>query len=171
MTERLYLQDPYLKAFRARVLEVRDFDGKPAAVLDRTAFYPEGGGQPGGRGRLGTARVLDTQERGGAVLHVLEAPVSTGEVDALLDWERRFDHMQQHHGQHLLSAAFDKQGAPTVSFHLGERTCTIDLDAPLGKVDAARAEALANESVWRDLRSEERRVGKGWRGGRGARTW
>src|SRR5438067_2589413 len=151
MTERLYLQDPYLKAFRARVLEVRDFDGKPAAVLDRTAFYPEGGGQPGDRGRLGAARVLDTQERGGAVLHVLEAPVSTGEVEALLDWERRFDHMQQHHGQHLLSAAFDKQGAPTVSFHLGERICTIDLDAPIGKLDLGKAEALANDSIWRDL--------------------
>ncbi|HET9754486.1 MAG TPA: DHHA1 domain-containing protein, partial [Myxococcales bacterium] len=61
------------------------------------------------------------------------------------------DHMQQHHGQHLLSAAFDRLGAPTVSFHLGERTCTIDLDAPPGRVDAARAEALANESIWRNL--------------------
>jgi len=151
MTERLYLKDPYLKSFRARVLEVRELEGKPAAILDRTAFYPEGGGQPGDRGTLGAATVIDTQERGGAVLHVLAGTIETGEVAAQIDWPRRFDHMQQHHGQHLLSAAFDKLGAPTVSFHLGERTCTIDLDAPLGKVDAARAEALANESVWRDL--------------------
>jgi len=151
MTERLYLQDPYLKSFRARVLEVRDLDGRPAAVLDRTAFYPEGGGQPGDRGTIGGAKVVDTQERGGDVLHLLDAPIGAGEVAAEIDWRRRFDHMQQHHGQHLLSAAFDKLGAPTVSFHLGERTCTIDLDAPYGKLDLPRAESMANDSIWRDL--------------------
>src|SRR5438876_11039974 len=150
MTERLYLTDPYLKTFHARVVELRDLDGKPAIVLDRTAFYPEGGGQPGDRGTLGAARVLDTQERQGLVLHLVDQPVE-GEVDAALDWQRRFDHMQQHHGQHLLSAAFDKLGAPTVSFHLGERTCTVDLDAPLGKLDLRKAEALCNESIWRNL--------------------
>src|SRR5438067_7263743 len=150
MTERLYLADPYLKTFRARVMEMRSLDGKPAAVLDRSAFYPEGGGQPGDRGTLGGARVLDTQERGGEVLHLVDQPLE-GEVQAEIDWTRRFDHMQQHHGQHLLSAAFDKAGAPTVSFHLGERTCTIDLDAPIGKLDLAKAEADTNQSIWRDL--------------------
>jgi len=149
MTERLYLADPYLSKFRARVLEVRQLDGKPALVLDRSAFYPEGGGQPGDRGTLGPARVLDTQERQGVVLHVVDRPVE-GEVDAQLDWERRFDHMQQHHGQHLLSAAFDKVGAPTLSFHLGERTCTIDLDAPIGKLDLRAVEAATNQSIWRN---------------------
>ena len=151
MTERLYLNDSYLRSFRARVLEVRELDGRPAAILDRTAFYPEGGGQPGDRGTLGGVQVTDTQERGGAVLHILARALQPGEVAAEIDWARRFDHMQQHHGQHLLSAAFDKLGAPTVSFHLGERTCTIDLDAPPAKVDGARAEAIANESIWRDL--------------------
>src|SRR3984893_2904196 len=151
MTERLYLMDSYLRSFRARVLEVRELDGRPAAILDRTAFYPEGGGQPGDRGTLGGVKVLDIQERGGAVLHVLDQALQPGEVAAEIDWTRRFDHMQQHHGQHLLSAAFDKLGAPTVSFHLGERTCTIDLDAPPAQVDGARAEAIANESIWRDL--------------------
>jgi alanyl-tRNA synthetase len=151
MTERLYLQDPYLKSFRARVLEMRELDGRPAAVLDRTAFYPEGGGQPGDRGTIANANVVDTQERAGDVLHVLDARLEPGEVAAQIDWRRRFDHMQQHHGQHLLSAAFDKLGAPTLSFHLGERTCTIDLDAPLGKLDVARAESMANDSIWRDL--------------------
>ena len=150
MTDRLYLSDPYLKSFRARVIGMRDLDGKPAAVLDRSAFYPEGGGQPGDRGTLGGARVLDTQERQGEVLHIVDQAVS-GEVDAEIDWTRRFDHMQQHHGQHLLSAAFDKLEAPTVSFHLGDRTCTIDLDAPLGKLDLRQAEAMANDSIWRDL--------------------
>jgi len=151
VTERLYLRDSYLRAFRARVVESRELDGRPAAVLEGSAFYPEGGGQPGDRGAIGRARVVDTQERGGEVLHVLDQPLPPGEYDAQIDWTRRFDHMQQHHGQHLLSAAFDRQGAPTVSFHLGERTCTIDLDAPLGKLDLARAEALANESIWRNL--------------------
>ena len=150
MTERLYLADPYLKSFRARVLEMRDLKGQPAAVLDRTAFYPEGGGQPGDRGTLGGAQVLDTQEQEGVVLHVLDQPID-GEVEARLDWDRRFDHMQQHHGQHLLSAAFDKTGAPTVSFHLGDRTCTIDLDAPLGKLDLRAAERETNQSIWRNL--------------------
>ena len=150
MTERLYLQDPYLKSFRARVVEMRQLDGKPAAVLDRSAFYPEGGGQPGDRGTLGGAKVLDTQEREGVVLHLVERPVE-GELEAELDWQRRFDHMQQHHGQHLLSAAFERtERAPTLSFHLGERTCTIDLDAPPARLDLRRAEAACNESIWRN---------------------
>ncbi len=150
MTERLYLTDPYLQTFHARVLELREHNGKPAAVLDRTAFYPEGGGQPGDRGTLGGARVLDTQDHDGAVLHLLDKAIA-GEVEAQLDWDRRFDHMQQHHGQHLLSAAFDKAGAPTVSFHLGERTCTIDLDAALGKLDLRKTERETNQSIWRNL--------------------
>src|SRR6476619_5814901 len=74
MTERLYLADPYLKSFRARVVEMRDLDGKPAAVLDKSAFYPEGGGQPGDRGTLGPARVLDTQDVEGEVLHLVDRP-------------------------------------------------------------------------------------------------
>jgi alanyl-tRNA synthetase len=150
MTDRLYLADSYLRSFRARVVGMRELDGKPAALLDRSAFYPEGGGQPGDRGTLGAARVLDTQERGGEVLHVVDRAVE-GEVDGQLDWERRFDHMQQHHGQHLLSAAFDKLGAPTVSFHLGERTSTIDLDASAARLDLRAVEAACNQSVWRNL--------------------
>jgi alanyl-tRNA synthetase len=156
MTERLYLADPYLTRFRARVLEARELDGKPSALLDRSAFYPEGGGQPGDQGRLGEARVLDTQDRDGAVVHLLDRALATGtEVEGEVDWARRFDHLQQHHGQHLLSAAFVKVlGAPTVSFHLGEKLCTIDLDCSISKLDdrALRsAEAEANATVWRNL--------------------
>jgi alanyl-tRNA synthetase len=152
MTERLYLQDPYLTAFHARVVELSQLDGKPAAILDQTAFYPEGGGQPGDRGTVGSARVLDTQERDGKVLHILDRPLEpAGEIDAQVDWQRRFDHMQQHHGQHLLSAAFERVGAQTLSFHLGERTCTIDLDVPPDAQKAKTAEARANQSIWRDL--------------------
>lgn len=165
MTERLYLDDPYLSRFGARVLSTRIHQGKPAVILDRTAFYPEGGGQPGDRGALalsGAGRepvpVLDTQEHDGEVLHLVpEAALlpAAAEVEAQVDWARRFDHMQQHHGQHLLSAAFERvHGAATRSFHLGDRSCTIDLDCPIGRLDAPalrRAEAAANESVWRDL--------------------
>lgn len=155
-TERLYLQDPYMARFFARVLELREEGGKPAAVLDRSAFYPEGGGQPGDRGTLGGARVVDTQDVDGVLLHHLDQPLAVGaEVQGELDWARRLDHMQQHHGQHLLSAAFVRvHGAATTSFHLGERTCTIDLAVPLHKLDEAAlrsAEAAANESVWRNL--------------------
>src|SRR5205823_9653973 len=126
------------------------------ALLDRTAFYPEGGGQPGDRGTLGSAQVLDVQESEGNVLHLLDRPLEPGtEVEGRVDWTRRLDHMQQHHGQHLLSAAFERvHGAPTTSFHLGERTCTIDLDCSISRLDEAAlrsAEAAANETVWRDL--------------------
>lgn len=155
-TERLYLRDPYITRFSARVLELREVGGRPAAVLDRSAFYPEGGGQPGDRGTLGDARVLDTQAEDDAVLHFVDRPLPVGgEVQGEVDGLRRRDHMQQHHGQHLLSAAFVKVlAAPTTSFHLGERTCTIDLAVPVARLDepALRAvEAEANASVWRNL--------------------
>lgn len=156
MTERLYLTDPYLTRFTARVIAVRDLDGRPAVLLDRSAFYPEGGGQPADRGRLGDAAVIDVQERAGEVLHAVDRPLPEGaQVDGAVEWQRRLDHMQQHHGQHLLSAAFEKiHAAPTTSFHLGDKTCTIDLDIAVSKLDAAglrAAEAAANESVWRNL--------------------
>src|SRR5256714_7298659 len=155
MTERLYLQDPYLTRFTARIVSVADISGRSAAVLDRSAFYPEGGGQPADRGTLGGAAVVDVQEREGAVLHVLDRAPQPGEVEGIVDWQRRFDHMQQHHGQHLLSAAFERVlQAPTTSFHLGERTCTIDLDCSISRLETAvlrAAESAANESVWRNL--------------------
>lgn len=155
MTDRLYLQDPYLTKFTARIVSLTELGGRPAAVLDRSAFYPEGGGQPADRGSLGGATVLDVQERDGAVLHVLDRALQPGQVEGAVDWQRRFDHMQQHHGQHLLSAAFERVlQAATTSFHLGERTCTIDLDCSISRLDAKAlraAEAAANESVWRDL--------------------
>jgi alanyl-tRNA synthetase len=156
MTERLYLTDPYLTNFTARVVSSAERDGKPAALLDRSAFYPEGGGQPADRGTLGAARVVDVQESAGDVIHLLDRPLAAGtDVEGRVDWDRRLDHMQQHHGQHPLSAAFERvHGAPTRSFHLGERTCTIDLDFSVSKLDDAalrKAEAAANESVWRNL--------------------
>ena len=168
MTERLYLTDSYLTRFRARVVRTLQFKGRLAVVLNQTAFYPEGGGQPGDRGTLGTVSVLDTQERDGEVFHLVDArDCAAEEVEGAVDWLRRFDHMQQHHGQHLLSAAFLRVlGAATVSFHLGEKTCTIDLECSIDRLNAAAlraVEAAANDSIWqnhpviaRDFVGEER---------------
>ncbi|HEX8909249.1 MAG TPA: alanyl-tRNA editing protein, partial [Anaeromyxobacteraceae bacterium] len=155
MTDRLYLDDPYLVRFEADVLAERRLGDRPAVVLSRTAFYPEGGGQPADHGALGGARVVDVQEVEGEILHALEGAPPRGRVAAEIDWPRRFDHMQQHHGQHLLSAAFEQGlGARTVSFHLGAETCTIDLDLSpdrLRPAALAGVERAANDLVWRDL--------------------
>jgi alanyl-tRNA synthetase len=155
VTERLDLADPYLVRFEAEVVSARRLGEHAAVVLSRTAFYPEGGGQPADHGTIAGIPVLDVQEAEGEVLHVLAGPAPSGSVAGAVDWARRFDHMQQHHGQHLLSAAFEKvHGARTVSFHLGEETSTIDLDCAAGRLDAAAlraAEAACNEAIWKDL--------------------
>ncbi len=128
MTDRLYYNDCYLHEFQARVMEVADQGRR--AYLDRTAFYPSSGGQPFDLGTLGRVAVRDVVDEGDRVAHVLDAPVAVGEVTGEVDWTRRFDHMQQHTGQHLLSAVFEELcGAATVSFHMGAETSTIDVTA------------------------------------------
>ncbi|HEV7501070.1 MAG TPA: alanine--tRNA ligase-related protein, partial [Vicinamibacteria bacterium] len=103
-TERLYRDDPYLLEFDARVVGGREHEGRPAVVLDRTAFYAESGGQPWDTGRLGEAAVLAVIDAGDAILHVLDRPLAEGaSVRGTVDADRRRDHRQQHHGQHLLS--------------------------------------------------------------------
>ncbi len=130
MTERLYYQDGYLREFRAHVVEIAD-DGR-RVYLDRTAFYPTSGGQPFDTGTLGEARVIEVIDEEERVAHVLDAAIAAGEVAGEIDWPRRFDHMQQHSGQHLLSAVLEELfKIPTVSFHLGTEACTIDVTAPL----------------------------------------
>ena len=162
MTDRLYLADPYLARFEADVVAERRLGERTAVVLSRTAFYPAGGGQPADRGTLGVARVVDVQEVEGEILHALDGVLPAGNVTGVVDWPRRFDHMQQHHGQHLLSAAFEaKLGARTVSFHLGEDTCTIDLEISadrLGRETLLDVEQVANGYVWRDLAIEAREL-------------
>jgi alanyl-tRNA synthetase len=149
MTERLHRQDPYLLEFDAAVLGRREHAGRPAVVLDRTAFYAESGGQPWDTGVLGDARVLAVIEDGLDVLHVLDRPVSGERVRGRVDADRRRDHMQQHHGQHLLSKAFVQVAqAATVAFHLGSEDTTIDLDRFVGEEQARAAERLANDVVW-----------------------
>jgi alanyl-tRNA synthetase len=144
MTERLYYQDPYLKEFTARVVRMTD-DG---VVLDRTAFFPTGGGQPCDLGTLNGIEVTDVKEVGDDVVHAIAQPIE-GEVRGVIDWERRRDHMQQHHGQHLLSEAFlQVAGAQTASFHLGRQESSIDLDRPVTPLDVERSETLANMVVF-----------------------
>ncbi len=129
MTERLYYQDCYLREFRAQVVDTAD-DGR-RVYLDRTVFYPTSGGQPFDTGTLGGANVIEVIDEEERVAHVLDAPIAAGEVTARIDWPRRFDHMQQHSGQHLLSAVLEELfKIPTVSFHLGAESCTIDVTAP-----------------------------------------
>jgi alanyl-tRNA synthetase len=121
-------------------------------VLDRTAFYPTSGGQPFDTGALGAAQVMDVFDRDdGVVVHVIEGAIEAGPVHGRVDWARRFDHMQQHTGQHVLSAAFDRRlQVRTVSFHLGATTSTIDLAREVSPQEIERVETEANRIVWED---------------------
>ena len=156
MTERIYYTDPYATDFEATVVGVEPAPeahaGKSGVVLDKTAFYPTSGGQPSDLGRLGGAPVVDVIDRDdGTILHVVEGSLRPGPIHGHIDWARRFDHMQQHTGQHVLSAAFDRAlQVRTVSFHLGSATSTIDLHREATAAEIARAETDANQVVWED---------------------
>lgn len=139
MTTRLYYSDSYLCEFRARVAAVED--GGRRVYLDRTAFYPTSGGQPFDLGTLSGVAVVEVTDEGDRVAHLLASPLSSEEVDGRIDWTRRLDHMQQHTGQHLLSAVFEElYGIATVSFHMGAETSTIDVGA--ASLDPARIELV-----------------------------
>ncbi|WP_276310385.1 alanyl-tRNA editing protein [Planococcus halotolerans] len=129
MTEKIYYQDAGIMTATAKV-KASGTDGKGNyAVLDRTCFYPEGGGQPSDTGVIGQTVIRDVQLIDGEIRHYIEGKVEMGEYEIAIDWERRFDHMQQHTGQHLLSAVFeDELGMATKSFHLGVERVSIDLD-------------------------------------------
>jgi alanyl-tRNA synthetase len=169
-TKRLYYDDGFQREFTAEALSCDPADpaapenpdgaaavGGSAAPLwrvklDRTAFYPSSGGQPHDTGRLGEARVVDVVDEGEEVIHVVDKPVEIGAVQGIIDWDRRFDHMQQHTGQHVLSAVFHSKFAlPTVSFHLGADVCTIDVrgQEPTQEI-VDRAMAAANDVVYAD---------------------
>jgi alanyl-tRNA synthetase len=152
-TECLYYADPYLSRFAGRVIGRQLMDGRPAVALDRTAFYPTGGGQPNDTGALAGMPVLDVVASEGLVWHLVGGEVPDGEVAGEVSWTRRFDHMQQHTGQHVLSQAFIQTGnAETVAFHLGASASTIDLDrCDLGPDLIDAAEVAANAVVDRAL--------------------
>ena len=145
MTERLYYHDSYLRDFTAHVVAASS-DGA-TAYLDRTAFYPTSGGQPFDTGFIAGIAVLDVADEGERIAHRLAAPLSARDVDCSIDWKRRFDHMQQHTGQHLVSAVFEELlGLRTVSFHLGQESSTIDLESGGMESQAVRdVESRANQ--------------------------
>ena len=151
VTDRIYYTDPYCRSFQATVTRSLDHGGRPAVTLDRTAFYPTSGGQPFDTGRLGAVEVVETIDAD-AVVHVISSPLSAGAtVAGEINWPRRFDHMQQHTGQHLLSAALDRLfDNATVSFHMGTEDSTIDIARELSPADVERAVDAANEVVWED---------------------
>ncbi len=148
MTERLYYNDSYLREFAARIVERSD-DGL-LVYLDRTAFYPASGGQPADGGAISGVPVVDVVDEEDRIAHRVAAPLHTGPVDCAIDWDRRFDHMQQHSGQHALSAVFEELfGLRTVSFHLGAESSTIDLEGgPLEPDMVREAERRVNQAVF-----------------------
>ncbi len=158
MTDRLYYTDPYLRAFDATIARVDRRHDRFVVTLDRSAFYPSSGGQPFDTGSLGAFRVVDViDEEDGTVAHIVELRTENSELragDAVrgeIDWPRRFDHMQQHSGQHVLSAAFNALfSVRTMSVHLGAEVSTIDLAREVSPAEIAAAEAEANRIVWED---------------------
>ena len=152
MTDRIYYTEPSCRTFEATVSRVVERDGRPAVVLNRTAFYPTSGGQPFDTGRLGSVDVVETIDDGDDIVHVVSAALTPGvAVRGEIDWTRRFDHMQQHTGQHVLSAAFDRMlENRTTSFHMGAETSTIDLMREVTPGHIERAVDDANRIVWED---------------------
>ncbi|HOE56323.1 MAG TPA: DHHA1 domain-containing protein [Bacillota bacterium] len=152
-TERLFDNDPYLKQFEAEVLEVLPYEGKYGVVLDRTAFYPEGGGQPSDSGCLDDTTVLKVIEKDGEILHIVDKHFGVKTIKGSIDWARRFDLMQQHTGQHILSACFEELfGGSTDSFHMGKDISSIEINIVSFSVnDAEYLENKANAIIYRNL--------------------
>jgi alanyl-tRNA synthetase len=151
-TRRLYFEDAYLAEFDAEVMERTERDGRPAVVLDRTAFYPESGGQPWDTGKLGGAAVLEVLDLDGVILHVLDKAIEAGPVPGRVDWPGRFDRMQQHTGQHILSQAFwEVLKGETRSFHLGPEVSTLEIGlGAVAEAELDKVEDRANTVVWED---------------------
>ena len=149
-TEKLYYADVYCKAFEAKVVSCAPGKHGFDVVLDRTAFYPEGGGQPGDTGFLSGVRVTDTHEVNGEIVHQCQTPLEAGaEVHGQIDWERRLSLMQLHSGEHIFSGIIHRRfGYDNVGFHMGADMVTIDFSGPLTEEDIRSAEREANEIVW-----------------------
>ena len=152
-TEKLYYDDPFMREFAAEVLSCEETKGGFAIVLDRTAFYPEGGGQPADNGTLGEGvRVLDVREKDGVITHLCDAPLPAGyAVMGAVDWARRFDHMQQHSGEHICSGLICARfGCDNVGFHMGADVVTIDFNAEIAWEELAEIERRANAYIYED---------------------
>ena len=153
MTRKLYYEDCHLDRFTARVADCRETKKGYEVTLDATAFYPEGGGQACDIGTLGGVAVLDVQERGEVVIHLCAGPLDEGsEVEGILDYERRFDLMQQHTGEHIVSGIINRRyGYHNVGFHMGADVITIDFDGVIPAEDLPAIEMEANQALWQDL--------------------
>ena len=148
-TEKLYYQDAYLTEFTAQVLSCEPKGREWQVVLDRTAFYPEGGGQPADHGTLGSVPVTDVHEKGGVIIHTCAAPVELGPVEGRVDWARRFDHMQQHSGEHIISGILCADyRCDNVGFHMGADVVTIDYNAEIPWEGVLEVERRANQYIW-----------------------
>ena len=163
MTDRIYYTEPACRSFEATVTRVDEREGRSVVVLDRTAFYPTSGGQPFDIGRLGPVEVVETIDEDSEVVHVVSGPLSAGDrVRGEIDGARRFDHMQQHTGQHVLSAAFDRLFENrTTSFHMGAEVSTIDIAREALPSEVDRAVDQANLVVWEDREVSVRFVSAG----------
>lgn len=152
MTEKLYYQDSFLQKFTATVLSCAPEKDVWAVELDRTALYPEGGGQPADHGTLGSASVLDVRERSGQIIHLCGRPLEAGEtVEGTVDFARRFDFMQQHSGEHIVSGILcGLHHCDNVGFHIGRQLVTIDFNVELSTKDVENVEKLANQYIWED---------------------
>lgn len=151
-TKKLYYTDPFLRAFRATVLSCEETKGGWAVVLDETAFYPEGGGQPYDTGTLGGAKVIEVHEKSGIITHLCTSPLSVGEsVAGEIDWARRFDHMQQHSGEHICSGMICARfSCDNVGFHMGAESVTIDFNADISWDGLLEIERAANRYLYED---------------------
>ena len=149
-TEKLYYADAYLRCFAATVVDCQEAKDGFRIVLDRTAFYPEGGGQPADHGEMNGIPVIDVHEKNGVIFHTCEKAVEIGtKVNCSIDWERRFDHMQQHSGEHIISGILCADyNCDNVGFHLGADTVTIDYNTEITYEQALAAEAKANAILW-----------------------
>lgn len=147
---RLYYKDAYIKEFTAKVIKCEEDKRGYAVVLDSTAFYPEGGGQPCDLGVIGDANVIYVGEKGEEIIHYTDKPLDEGaEVKGIIDWERRFDLMQQHSAEHIVSGMFHKKyGYNNVGFHMGSDMITLDLDGELTWKQVQEIELKANRYVW-----------------------
>ena len=148
--KKLYYEDSHLREFTATVTGCTESKGGWAVTLDATAFYPTGGGQECDLGVLGGANVLDVKEQGEDIIHLCDAPVEVGStVTGSIDWERRFDHMQQHSGEHLvMGKIYEKFGYHNVGFHMGGHLVTIDLNGPVTWEDLMEIEDKVNTWIW-----------------------
>ena len=151
MTERLYYKDQYIKEFEAQVISCAEGKNGFEVILDKTAFFPEGGGQPGDKGFIGQAKVLDTIEKGEDVIHICDCAVE-GKVNCALDFELRFSYMQQHTGEHVFSGIQHSIcGFDNVGFHMGESCITVDFNGVVSAEELAEIERLSNEAIYKNI--------------------